>query len=141
MINIDITFVFQLVNVLVLMVVLNIFLYKPIRKVLAERDVQISGAREKTALVDREVQEKLAQYEGRLKEVKSHASDERGVLIKEAQAEEAALLEKARKDATESLGAIKNKVAKEAADARQLLREQALSLSSEICEKVLGRSL
>lgn len=141
MINIDITFVFQIVNVLILMVVLNFCLYRPIRKILAERDVQISGAREKTALVDREVQEKLAQYEARLKEVKSQASNERGGLIKEAQVEEAAIIEKARKEATASLSAIKNKVAKEAADAGQLLREQALSLSSEICEKVLGRSL
>jgi F-type H+-transporting ATPase subunit b len=140
-INLDISFLFQLVNFLLLLLVLNIFLFKPIRKVLTDRNAEINGAREKSAAVDKEVEEKLALYEARMREIKARATDERSVLKKEAQAEEATILDKARKEATDTVSAIKNKVAKEAADARQLLREQAVSLSSEICEKVLGRSL
>ena len=141
MINLDLAFVIQLINFLVLLAILNIFLYKPIRKVLAERAGELSGAKAKVAEVDREVQEKIALYEARLKEVKAAATGDRDVLKKEAQAEEAAILEKARKEATDSLAVIKNKVAKEAVDAKALLREQANALSLEICEKVLGRSL
>ncbi len=141
MINLDLAFVIQLVNFLVLVLLLNVFLYKPIRKVLADRAAQINGAKAKTIEVDREVQEKMALYESRLREVKAKAGEERSAMVKEAQAEEAALLEKARKEATDSLAAIKERVAKEAADARGLLKDQARSLSLEICEKVLGRSL
>jgi F-type H+-transporting ATPase subunit b len=140
-INLDFSFVFQLVNFLLLMLILNIFLFKPIRKVLAERNAEISGAKEKSAAVDKEVQEKHAIYEARMREIKARATDERSGLRKEAQVEEVAILDKARKDATDTLSAIKSKVAKESADARQLLKEQAVSLSSEICEKVLGRSI
>lgn len=134
------SFLFQLVNFLLLMLILNLFLFKPIRKILADRKAEVSGAKEKSAAVDKEVQEKLALYEARMREIKARATDERSVLKKEAQTEEAAILDKARKEAADALSAIKNKVAKEAADARLLLKEQALSLSSEICEKVLGRS-
>lgn len=141
MINLDLAFVIQLINFLVLILVLNVLLFKPIRKVLAERHGEISAAKARAAGVDQEVQAKMGEYEARLREVKTQASDERTVLIKEAQAEEAAVLEKARKEATESLTTIKNKVAKEAAEAKQLLQEQAKALSVEICEKVLGRSL
>ena len=141
MINLDLAFVIQLINFLVLLTILNIFLFKPIRKVLAEREGELSGAKSKVAEVDREVQEKISLYEARLKEVKAAASGDRDVLKKEAQAEEAAILDKARKEATDSLAVIKNKVAKEAVDAKALLREQANALSLEICEKVLGRSL
>lgn len=141
MINLDISFVFQLVNFLLLMLVLNYFLFKPIRKILSERNAEINGAKQQSAAVDKEVQEKHALYEQRMREIKARATDERSGLRKEAQTEEAAILDKARKEATDSLSAIKSKVAKESADARQLLKEQALSLSSEICEKVLGRSL
>ncbi|HLO25996.1 MAG TPA: ATP synthase F0 subunit B [Geobacteraceae bacterium] len=141
MINLDLAFVFQLVNFLVLVLLLNVFLYKPIRKVLADRAAQISGAKAKTVEVDQEVQEKMALYEARLREVKAKAGEERAVMVKEALAEEAALVEKARKEAAASLAAIKSKVAKEAADAKGLLKEQARSLSLDICEKVLGRSL
>lgn len=141
MINLDWAFVFQLVNFLVLVLLLNVFLYKPIRKVLADRAEQISGAKAKTVEVDREVQEKMALYEAKLREVKTKAGAERAAMVKEAQAEESALLEKARKDAGDSLASIKKRVAKEAADASELLKEQARSLSLDICEKVLGRSL
>jgi len=140
-INLDITFVFQLVNFLVLMLLLNQFLYKPVRKVLAERAGQISGAKEKSAAVDAEVQEKMAEYEARLRAIRSSAADERGALKKEAQAQENAILDKAKAEASDKVAAIKARVAKEAEDARRLLKDSAQTLSAEICEKVLGRSL
>jgi len=140
-INLDIAFVIQLVNFLVLVLLLNVFLFKPIRKQLADRGDLISGAKLKSAAVDKEVQEKLAAYEARMREIRAGAADERGVLKKEAQQQEAAILEKARAEATEALASIKAKVAQEAQDARRLLKESAESLSADICEKVLGRSL
>jgi len=140
-INLDYAFVFQIVNFLVLLLVLNVFLYKPIRKMLADRDTQVSGAKARAAEVDRDVQEKMALYEARLREVKLQAGEERSLLKKEAATEEAAILDKARKEAADQLATIKTKVAKEAADARELLRGEARTLSLEICEKVLGRSL
>lgn len=141
MINLDLSFVIQFFNFLVLVLLLNVFLYKPIRKVLADRADQISGAKAKAAEVDREVQEKMALYEARLREVKAKAGEERAAMVKEAQAEEAVLVDKARKEAADSLAAIRNRVAGEAAAAKELLKEQACSLSLDICEKVLGRSL
>jgi F-type H+-transporting ATPase subunit b len=140
-INLDITFIFQIVNFLVLMLVLNIVLYKPVRKILADRAAEIAGGHEKAAEVDRDVQEKMTQYETRLREAKIKASEERGILKKAALAEESTLLENARKEATDSVNSLKVKVAKEAADAREYLKEQTRSLSLEICEKVLGRRL
>lgn len=141
MINIDLAFLIQLINFLVLLAVLNVLLYKPIRKVLAERQGRIADARSKAEGVDRDVQTKMAEYEARIREMKSGAADERGTLVKEAQAEEAAILESARKEATATLSAIRTRVEKEAADAMVILREQAKLLSVDICEKVLGRSL
>ena len=130
MINLDIAFVFQLVNFLVLVLILNVLLYKPLRKQLADRNALIAGAKEKSATVDREVQEKLAAYEARMREIRAGAADERGTLKKEAQAQEAAILEKARLESTEKLASIKTKVAKEAEEARAILRASAEALST-----------
>jgi F-type H+-transporting ATPase subunit b len=140
-INLDITFFIQIVNFLLLMLMLNILLYKPVRKILADRATEIAGGHEKAAEVDRDVQEKMAQYEDRLREAKAKASEERGILKKAALAEESTLLDKARQEATDAVNALKGKVAKEAAEAREYLKEQTQSLSLEICEKVLGRRL
>lgn len=141
MISVNIAFFFQVVNFLLLMFLLNIFLYRPIRKILAERAAEISGGHAKAAEVDKDVQDKMAQYEARLREAKTKASEERGILKKDALAEEAVILDQARKEAGDSVNTLKKKVAKEAADAREFLREQTQSLSLEICEKVLGRRL
>ncbi len=141
MINLDLAFVIQLVNFLVLVLLLNVFLYKPIRKQLSDRNALISGAKEKSAAVDREVQEKLASYEARMREIRAGAADGRGALKKEAQLQEAAILEKARLESGAKLAGIKARVAQEAEEARRLLKASAESLSADICEKVLGRSL
>jgi F-type H+-transporting ATPase subunit b len=140
-IELNLAFFVQVVNFGILVLVLNIFLYKPIRKVLAERRQVVDGARDKAAAVDLEVQEKMALYEARLRDAKAEAGLRRAESLKQAQAEETSVLEKARAEATVSLGTIRDRVAKEAADARVLLKQQAELLSGDICEKILGRSL
>lgn len=141
MIELNLAFFVQIINFGILVLVLNIFLYKPIRKVLSDRRQVVDSAREKAASVDQEVQEKMARYEARLRDAKTEAAGRRGETLKQAQAEEAAVLEKARREASESLAAIRGKVAKEATEARALLKQQAEALSGDICEKILGRSL
>ena len=141
MIELNYAFFVQLINFGILVLVLNVFLYKPIRKVLADRRQVIDSARDKAVSVDQIVQEKMALYEARLRDAKTEAAGRRAEALKQAQAEEAAVLEQARKEASATLGTIRDRVAKEAADARALLKQQAEILSGEICEKILGRSL
>jgi F-type H+-transporting ATPase subunit b len=140
-INLDITFIFQIINFLVLMLVLNVVLYKPIRKLLADRAAEIASGHDKAAALDTDIQDKMAQYETRLRDAKLKATEERGIMKKDAQAQEADILDAARKEANASLTALKAKVEKEAAQAREYLKEQTRMLSLEICEKVLGRRL
>lgn len=141
MIELNLSFVIQMINFGILVLVLNMFLYKPIRKVLADRRQIIDSAREKTVSVDAEVQAKMEQYEARLHAAKAEAGNRRAEALKLAQVEEAAVLEKARKQASDSLASIRERVAKEAGEARELLKAQAEVLSGDICEKILGRNL
>ena len=141
MITLDLAFVIQLINFFLLLFILNTFLYKPIRKALANRAAEINSSRLKTESVDISVQEKVVAYEARMREVKAQAAEERATMKKAAEAEEQVILEKARQEATEAVGAIRDKIARESTEARELLKKQALVLSSDICEKVLGRSL
>lgn len=141
MINIDIVFLFQVVNFLVLLFLLNILLYKPIRKALSDRETEVAASRERTLSVDLEVQEKMARYEEKLREVKAGATEERNLTLREARAEESRILEAARNDASESLTEIRGAIRTEAAKAETYLRNQAESLSRVISEKILGRSL
>lgn len=141
MITLDLAFVVQIVNFGLLVLILNIFLYKPIRALLAQRRQEIQSARERTIAVDEQVQAKVAEYEARLREAKAEVSAKRAESVKGAQVEEAALLGRARQEATASISAIRERMAKESADARVLLKKQVDALSNDICEKILGRGL
>ncbi len=141
MINIDIVLLFQAVNFLVLLLLLNILLYKPIRKVLSDRAAEISASKEKTLSVDREVQEKMAQYEQKLHKVKTDANEERSKMLRAAHEDEAQIVGAARSAATDELAKIRESIDMEAKKAQVFLTAQADALSQRICEKVLGRSL
>lgn len=141
MINLDLAFFIQIINFGILVLVLNLFLYKPLRAVLAKRREEIESSRERTGAVDQQVQEKVAQYEARLRDAKAEVGAKRAELVKEAQAEETTVLDKARAEAAASVASIRERIAKESADARTMLQQQAQVLSGDICEKILGRSL
>lgn len=141
MINLDLAFFIQVVNFGLLVLILNVFLFKPIRAMLAQRRHEVQSARERALSVDDQVAAKVAQYEARLRDAKAEVAARRAELVKEAQAEEAGVLEKARHEASSSLAAIRARVAQESAEARRMLQQQADALSGDICEKILGRSL
>jgi len=140
-INLDLAFAVQIVNFGLLVLVLNMLLFKPVRALLAQRRQEIESARERTVAVDEQVEGKVAQYESRLREAKSEVAARRAELVKEAQAEESGVMDKARQEAAASLSVLRERVAKESAEARVLLQKQAEVLSDDICEKLLGRSL
>lgn len=141
MIELNYAFFVQLINFGILVLVLNTFLYKPIRKILSERRQVIESARSKADAVDQEVQEKMALYEQRLRETKAEAAALRSEALKQAQNRETSILEKARAEAADTLAAMRERVAGESAEARLLLKQQVDGLSGEICTKILGRSL
>ena len=141
MITLDLAFVVQIINFGILVLILNLALYKPIRGILAQRRQEIESARERALSVDQQVNDKVAEYEARLRDAKAEVGAKRAEMVKAAQAEEATLLEKARSEASASIATLRERVAKESAEARGMLQQQAQALSGDICEKILGRSL
>lgn len=141
MIELNLAFIIQLINFCILVLILNQFLFKPIRKVMADRRRVIDEARTATVSVDREVEEKMALYESRLHETRTEAASRKAILIRQAQEEETALLEQARREAAATLETIRTDLARETATARETLKEHARNLSDDICGKILGRSL
>lgn len=141
MINIDIVLLFQAVNFLLLLFFLNMLLYRPIRKVMADRAAELEAARGKTISVDSDVRDRMTEYELKLREAKTGANEERARMIGAARSEESAILEDARRDAAASLAEIRAAIQKEAAEEEGRLRARAEELSRVISEKVLGRSL
>jgi F-type H+-transporting ATPase subunit b len=140
-ISIDWTILVQFVNFLILMAVLNILLYRPLRNVMAQRQNAIDGGHQKASDLEASINEKMESYQGKLQQAKLEGSQEAAALRAEAVKEESAILGEARGEADKSLAELKKNVANEAEEARKTLVKETKSLASAIASKVLGRDV
>ncbi len=141
MISLDWTLGLQFVNFIILLIILNKLLYRPIQKILAERRETIDGSHAQAKDLEADIEEKMQRYQEQLNQAKTAANDERNKLKKAANEEEATLLAEAQGKATERLQAIKSQVAAEAAEASKTLKSEAKTLAGQIATKILGREL
>ena len=139
MIEVNWTLFLQFANFMILMAVLNALLFKPLRAALQARKETIEGSRAKVLDIDEQVQAQIARYEAQLRDARQQGGEERAALRKTAQEEEARILGEAKQTSAGKLQSIKDQIQKEAATARQALRDDTEVLAKEIACKVLGR--
>jgi len=140
-IEINWTLFLQFANFIILMAVLNVLLFKPLRAALKQRQETIEGSRIKIQDLEEQVQAQVARYEAQLQEAKQNAAQERAALRHAAQQEESRMLAEARGLSADRLQSIKDKVAVEAETARQSLRGETEAIARQIAGKVLGREI
>ena len=141
MIKLDWTLFLQFVNFMVLVVVLNVLLFKPLRAAMQSRRESIEASRTKVHDIDEQVQAQIARYEAQLQEARLQGAQERAALRKAGQEEEARILGEANQKAAEKLQTIKQQIQEEAGTARQALHNETEALAKEIAGKVLGRTV
>lgn len=140
MIKLDWTLLLQFANFMILLVVLNALLFKPLRSALAARKATVDGDLTRARALDEQIKAQVAEYEAKLQEARLRGAQERMALRQAAQTEEARLLGAANEKASQRLQTLKEQVAGEAEAARLSLRGQTDALAREIAGKVLGRS-
>ncbi len=141
MISIDFTIIIQFINFFLLIFLLNLILYRPLRKLLNERRATIEGGHGRARELEGQIEEKMARYQERLLEARSKGAQERATLRGEAQAEEAKLLGAAREKALERIQGINAQIAGEATSARDALKQETEVMAAQVAAKVLGRNL
>jgi len=140
-IKLDWTLLLQFANFMILLVVLNVLLFKPWRNALAVRKATVDGDLARARAMDEQIQTQMAEYEAKLQEARLRGTQERTALRQAAQTEEASLLGAANEKASHRLQALKEQVAGEAETARQGLRGETEALARQIAGKVLGRNV
>ena len=130
----------QLINFLVLLWILNLVFFKPVRKVLIQRKEKIEGLEEGVEKLAKEVVEKDNAFENGLKEARVKGLKEKEVFIEEASGEEKEIIEEINKKAQTKLAEIKAQVAEETEKARVELEKDIENYARGIGEKILGRA-
>lgn len=138
MIDLNITLVFQLINFIITILVLNWLLIAPIRKVLRERRASLDGLAGDAATFEGNAAEKLAAYEAKLAEARADAVAERENMRGEGLSKEAGILSSAYEQAENLLSQQRKELTEETESAESALRTQVPALAGQVVARVLG---
>lgn len=140
MINIDISLFIQMANFLVLLVLLNIVLYRPLRAMLKQREEKMGGLAadaEAGQLKADEAARDLA--DGKLA-VHAEGTGLKNELKEEAYGREKALLAKIHEEMEVEGEQASARIAEQIGQARESLKDQVEGFSLQAAQQILGRS-
>ncbi|MBW1940078.1 MAG: ATP synthase F0 subunit B [Deltaproteobacteria bacterium] len=141
MINVDGSVFIQIVNFIILIWVLNIILYKPIRNVLAQRKEKITGLEQSIETFNYDSKEKEDAFDAGIKEARAKGLKDKEALVEEASQEEKSIVEKINEKAQADLVQIRSKIAKDTESVRVSLQQEVDFFADAIVKKILGRAV
>lgn len=139
--DIDLSFLLQVVAFAIIVVVLKPLLFEPLMKVFEERELRTDGAKLLAREMDEKAGEMIRRYEAELEKVRTAAAEERERLRAEANQLEQKILSEARDEVEKILERGRARIAAEARVTRQELHARAGELSREAAGIVLGREV
>jgi len=141
MIDIDWTLYAQIINFLLLVFLLNVVLFRPIRNALKDRqakllaqETEINVLTDKGRSLEDEIKEELAA-------ARRDGAGARESLKQEGAQAEATLLEEVKHQVEIEWAAVEKKIQADMAKARKSLQTQAQSFAQLLATKILGREL
>ena len=141
MITIDLTMFIQIVNMLLLIVVLNAVLYKPIRSILEERQKKIGGLDEGIDQFKKNAVLRLDEFAQKMKDARIRAKKEYEAARSAALAESTEKLAWIRKEIDAQKTGQLAEIEKQFVVAKSELQGQISGFANEMAGKVLGRAL
>jgi F-type H+-transporting ATPase subunit b len=141
MIDIDWTLYAQIINFLLLVFLLNVVLFRPIRNALKERqakllaqEIEINLLTDQGRSLEDEIKEELA-------DARRAGAGARESLKQEGAQAETTLLEEVKRQAELEWATVEKKIQADMAKARASLQTQAQSFAQLLATKILGREL
>ena len=138
MINLDITFLFQLVNFLVTVALLNWLIIGPVRRVMAERRARNDGLRGDAASLNDEAARKLEDYESSLLRARADMAAVRDEAKRAGEKAAQGRLEGSGEEARAILRAASERVHADSLDARQQLEARVGDFARQAVDKLLS---
>jgi len=137
----DWTVLIQIVNFLFLVFMMNILLFKPIRKMLLERKAKISGLEESIDSTQKEAVSQDEAFADGLKDGRGKGLKEKEVLMQAASDEEKTIIGKINEKAQADLAEVREKIAADTDAVKAKLTEEVDGFADIISEKILGRAV
>ena len=137
MLDLNVTLIFQLVNFLVAIYVLNILLIRPIRDIIKKRNGIMDGMAEEAESFEYQAAERLTNYEAELARARQDAGLTREEGRAEGMVEQQKLVGDAQKSARDILAETRDSLQAQAAKTLDELRNQVSDFSARLAAKLI----
>jgi F-type H+-transporting ATPase subunit b len=141
MINVDGSLFVQIANFLVLIWLLNIILYRPIRNVLIKRNEKVKGLEQNIDMFKRDAKEREDTFANGIKAARAKGLKEKEALLSTASEEEKNIIAEINQKAQTNLAEVRAKIAKDTEAVRKSLQREIDEFASAIGKKILGRTV
>ena len=141
MINLDITLVVQMINVLILLFVLNKILFRPIRNIIKERNQIVEDFNSDITSLTGQAQESGDEFEVKILEARQAGVGRVQSMKDEGEQAEVELIATTTQEVQAKIEEARKKVASDIQDARTELQKQVQIFSVAVTEKILERSI
>ena len=141
MIDVNVTLLIQMANVLVLLFLMNLVLYRPIRRIVAERKAFIDERQAKIDRVDAEADEVVREFDAKIMDARKVGREKIREMKGAAHEQEKGFMQEATEAAAAQVQAMRAQVVQEIAGAREELSAQIQAFSMELARKILGRNI
>ena len=139
--SIDGSFLFIFFSILLLIYILNHTLFKPINKVLDERERLGAGRIGEARRMLGEYEERLKRYESRLRDARGEAYQRLEAERRKATLERQRMIAEVKAETTARIDAAKHEIAEQAAGAKKNLEKEARAMAATISSQILRRSV
>jgi F-type H+-transporting ATPase subunit b len=139
MVSVDGSIVLQIANFLLLIWILNMVLYKPIRKILLERKEKMVGMQSDIDGSAQQVKSKEDAYADGVRQVRVAGQKEKEMMMQAAADEEKAIIGKINETAQAELKDVREKITQEMGTVKAALENEIDAFADAIGQKILGR--
>lgn len=140
MIELNVTFFIQLVNFLIVLLLLNLILYKPIRGMLKKRAELMSQQVSKIEDFTKTAEDKMASYEQDLDKARVKAQEIRAGLKEEGYENEKGIIQVANNEAGSLVKTARDKITKDKDAALSSLKKEVEKFASKAADKILSKA-
>jgi len=141
MLSVDNTLLIQIVNFLVLLLLMNIFLFKPIRGILAKRNEEEGSLKGSIDTYQARAEQSAKGVEEGKVQARKEGVSEKDSIKGQGLEKEKNLLQEALAASEEKIGIARKDMDAKMGDVRKALEDQVAAFSNELAAKILGRSV
>ena len=133
--------VFSLLNLVIIFLIATFLLYKPVKKMLNERQKTIDSAYQRASDAENEANEHKEAYENKLKDAKNEANNIISSAVSTAQAREKEILADAKDEGERIVTQARQSAELEIKKAEETIKNEIVDVSFELTEKLLSREI